>query len=556
MIRNSIIDKIIELDNLHWAWEKVKNFYNEDNFWCDELEISTFQATYEENLKNIRDKIKKGTYKLSPIKPIFFPKKESENRQMFWISLEDQLVWLAVMNVIGKYYDKEMPYWSYGNRLYINIFPDKETSTEEKIVWNYGAYLNTTKQTYRSFGQSWPRFRKDIYITSKVMTNTQEELDKQLSDEENEDIDTNNRLSEIHKVKYKTKEFWEIKHSNPDIYWCSLDLKKFYPNAKTSVILDNFNKYGNDINEKFNDFDNLLNLLKNLLNFTIDYDIGFNEETVDWAQIQLDNRPKFFKGIPTGLFAAGFLSNIVMLDIDKQLNTIVEEKSKTDEKIALFRFVDDYTILSTSMSSSLSLIEEVEKLLHNQFNNILKLNKDKTKPDGLAKFLNSKSFNTELLNIAMEDMKLDSNFPTPLMNHTLKKISMSNRLSFELLDSDEEKKYIQDIEHLLVTDISEEEIRKDTRLSFASSKLSSLVPKKKYDYTEIYNIKSDIKNIQQKIFELQEKWNEKRQPIPNDEQLSIDEKYEQIKVLEQKLNEAKNKLNDEIQKIGEKHHSF
>lgn len=548
MVKSSIIDKIIELDNLHWAWGKVKHFYNEDNFWCDELEISTFQATYEEKLKNIRDKIKKGTYKLNPIKPIFFPKKESENRQMFWISLEDQLVWLAVMNIIGKYYDKQMPYWSYGNRLYINMFPDKETSTEEKIVWNYGAYLNTTKQTYRSFSQSWPRFRKDIYITSKVMTKTQEELDKQLTDEEKEDIDTTNRLSEIHKVKYKTKEFWEIKDTNPDIYWCSLDLKKFYPNAKTTVILDNFNKYGNDIREKFNDFEILLKLLKNLLNFTIDYGIGFNEETVNWAQIQLENRPKFFKGIPTGLFAAGFLSNIVMLDIDKQLNEIVEEKSTTDEKIALFRFVDDYTILSTSMNPSLKLIEFVEVLLNQQFNNALKLNKDKTKPNGLAKFLNNSSFNAEDLKVAMEEMKLDSNFPTPLMNHTLKKISMSNKLSFELLDSDEEKKYLQDIEHLLVTDISEEEIREDTRLSFASSKLSGLVPKKKYDYTKIYNIQCKIKDIQQAIFIFQEKWHQKLSPIPNNEQLTIDEKSIQLEVLEQNLIVAKNKLNDEIQK--------
>lgn len=533
MIRNSIIDKIIELDNLHWAWEKVKHFYNEDNFWCDELEISTFQATYEEKLKSIRNRIKKGTYKLNPIKPIFFPKKEAENRQMFWIDLEDQLVWLAVMNVIGKYYDKQMPYWSYGNRLYINMFPDKETSTEEKIVWNYGAYLNTTKQTYRSFGQSWPRFRKDIYITSKVMTKTEEELDEQLTDEEKEDIDTTNRLSEIHKVKYKIKEFWEIKHTHPNIYWCSLDLKKFYPNAKTTVILDNFNKYGNDISEKFNDFEILLKLLKNLLNFTIDYEIGFNEETVDWVQIQLENRPKFFKGIPTGLFAAGFLSNIVMLDIDQQLNEIVEEKSTTDEKIALFRFVDDYTILSTSVASSLRLIKSIEELINNQFEGGLELNKDKTKPKELAILLSSEGCSRKLLKDAIGKMKLDSNFPTPLMNHTLKKISMSNKLSFELLDSDEEKKYIQDIEHLLVTDISEEEIREDTRLSFASSKLSILVPKKKYDYTEIYKVKCKIKDLNQSIF---------------DKKFTFEEKKGELDNLDSSLEEAKKNIQIEIQK--------
>ena len=43
MFKESIIEKIIELENLLWAWEKVKYYYNEDNFWCDELEIIDFQ---------------------------------------------------------------------------------------------------------------------------------------------------------------------------------------------------------------------------------------------------------------------------------------------------------------------------------------------------------------------------------------------------------------------------------------------------------------------------------------------------------------------------------
>jgi len=553
MFKYSIIDKIIELDNLHWAWEKVKHFYNEDNFWCDELEIALFQATYEERLKKIRNKIKNGTYKLNLLKPIFFPKKESENRQMFWVSLEDQLVWLAVMNVIGKYYDKQMPYWSYGNRLYINMFPNKETSTEEKIDWNYGAYLNTTKQTYRSFGQSWPRFRKDIYITSKVMTKTGQELLEQLTEEEQDDIKSNDKLSsEIHKVQYKTKEFWKKEVKNADIYWCSLDLKKFYPNAKSNVIINNFEKYGDEIKEKFNDVNSLLELLKNLLNFKIDFNNGMNIEDIKFEKILLDKSKKSFDGIPTGLFSAGFLSNIAMLNIDKKLNQLVENKSQTHKKIALFRFVDDYTILSTSFGTSMMAIKEIESLVTKEFNGALELNKEKTKPDNLAILLKSEECNRPIMKKTIKEMKLDSNFPTPLMNHTLKKMSMSNRLSFELLDSDEEKKYIQDIEHLLVTDISEEEIREDTRLSFASSKLSILVPKKKYDYTEMYNIRCSVKDTKQAIFNLQEKWLGEGKAIPEDLILTIEEKDKEVKILEQELSDSKNKLNKEIQKDRQK----
>jgi len=547
MVKHSVIDKIIELDNLHWAWEKVKHFYNEDNFWCDELEISLFQATYEERLKKIRKKIKRGTYTLSSLKPMFFPKKESENRQMFWVSLEDQLVWLAVMNVIGKYYDKQMPFWSYGNRLYINMFPDRETSTKEKIIWNYGAYLNTTKQTYRSFGQSWPRFRKDIYITSKIMSKNEEELNEQLTEEEKEDIELNCKLSSaIHKVEYKTKEFWKNQAKNTDIFWSSLDFSKFYPNAKSNVIIKNFDKYSDKIKENYDDFDDLLELLKQLLDFKVNFDNGMNIEDIEFEKIFLNKNKKSFDGIPTGLFSAGFLSNIAMMNIDKKLNEVIKEKSKTKKRVALFRFVDDYTILSTSFRASIKIIKEIENLVLDEFDSALKLNKGKTKPDNLALLLNSETCSRKLLVNAKNEMRLDANFPTPLMNHTLKKMSMSNRLPFELLDSDEEKKFIQDIEHLLVTDISEEEIRKDTRLSFASSKLSILVPRKKYDYTELYNVRTKIKDVQQAIFDIRERWEEISSPIPKEEQTTIDEKNNQLIGLEVMLRNTRTILNKEI----------
>lgn len=51
MLNNSILKSIIELENLHWAWEKAKDFYNDDNYWCDELEIIDFQVNYENYLK-------------------------------------------------------------------------------------------------------------------------------------------------------------------------------------------------------------------------------------------------------------------------------------------------------------------------------------------------------------------------------------------------------------------------------------------------------------------------------------------------------------------------
>lgn len=515
MLNKFIIKSIIELENLHWAWEKAKDFYNDDNYWCDGLEITKFQVNYEDELKNIQQEILKGTYKLSSLKPIFFPKTKGEgeelkNRQMFWVSIRDQVVWLAVMNVIGKYYDKQMPYWSYGNRLYINIYPNEKESTTDKIKWNYGLYRNTTKKTYRNFGQSWPRFRKDIYITSKIMTLSKNKYEEQFDDEEKENILVNTKLSDLHKVKYKTSDFWGEVYGE-DVYWSSLDLSKFYPNTPVKVILKNFALYGVELKKRFNDFDMLLKLLEILLSFKIDFDVKIDNP--DFQKIGLDSNETKFNGIPTGLFGAGFLANIAMMNIDKSLNEIVESNAKTSDKIAIFRYVDDFTILSQTSDALLNIIGVINNKLREEFEDKLSINFEKTKPDELKKYLVSEYIKSDTLveneyvdikNKAIRSMKLDANFPTVLMNHTLKKVSTSNRIAFDLLDSDEEKNFIQDLEHLLVTDISEDEIRKDTRLSFASSKLSILVPQKKYDYTNIYETHCEIKKIEQKIYENRE----------------------------------------------------
>ncbi len=500
MYNNPILKSIIKLENLHWAWEKAKDFYNDDNYWCDELEITNFQVHYEKNLKEIQREILENKYKLSPLKPIFFPKTKGENgelknRQMFWVSIKDQVVWLAVMNVIGKYYDKQMPFWSYGNRLYVNIYPNKKESKEEKIHWEYGPYRNTTKKTYRSFGQSWPRFRKDIYITSKMMVLQEDEYKEQFTEEENDDIKNNESLRELHRIKYKEKDYWGKKFGK-DVYWCSLDLSKFYPNTPTNKILENFKLFGTEIKERFDDFDGLLLLLENLLSFEIDYKIGTNKP--EFKKIGLSENEIKFNGIPTGLFGAGFLANIAMLGVDNSLNSIIKLNSKTKDKIAIFRYVDDFTILGQRFDAVLNIIDVINKTLNDEFKEKISLNFEKTKPDELQKYLLEKD-NIALYEQASISMKLDANFPTALMNHTLKKVSTSNRIAFDLLDSDEEKKFIQDLEHLLVTDISEDEIRKDTRLSFASSKLSILVPQKKYDYTNIYESHCKIKGKEQQI---------------------------------------------------------
>src|SRR5690606_25256383 len=80
-------------------------------------------------------------------------------------------------------------------------------------------------------------------------------------------------------------------------------------------------------------------LLRSMLRFTLDKS-DISPSVLKNVEPNFDE--KRVKGLPTGLFAAGFLANAAMLRVDK----IVDEKIKTDKNIAHFRFVDDHTIIA------------------------------------------------------------------------------------------------------------------------------------------------------------------------------------------------------------------
>ena len=361
---DKIIDEIVKLENLHWAWEKAKHFYQQEEYWYDKLELERFSANYESEIQKIVTDILNGSYRLTPIRPIFFPKSADGeeapcNRQMFYIAVRDQLVWLAVVNVIGKYYDQQMPYWSYGNRLYMSMFPKGKSSTG-KVIWGYGPYRNSTAHTYQSFQQSWPRFRRDVYLTSKIMSGQTDRL----KIEEKEDIQNDLAQRSLRKVQYKDTNFWNSLVRFEKIYWCNIDLSKFYPSLKISFIKKGFNAFDEFLRQT-QDYNKVVELLNALLAFNLNFD-GFPSDT-SFECIQLSTSDVNFDGIPTGLFVAGFLANIAMLPTDYSINKIVEKDAKTDRRIAHFRYVDDHTFIAVDESALLDWVDQYKTILDKEF---------------------------------------------------------------------------------------------------------------------------------------------------------------------------------------------
>lgn len=478
----NLIDKITNRENLYWAWEKTKFFYKPGDVWFDEIEIAGFEANLEQEFNSIIKDIRKGNYLLHKIKPIGFPKSPDNEgnlrtRQTFWVSVRDQVTWIAIINIIGPYLDEQMPFWSYGNRLYISVFYDKDDAGNKAI--RFGHYRNTSKHLLRKWNQSWPMFRKHIALTIKKMCNQPLDADEKELEETNRLI----RLKQLH-CGYLDDGFWNRKKST-DIFWASIDFEKFYPSAKIQTVRENIIEYlpQDQINEIF------LALIKSLTTFEIDSS-GWNSEDLK-KSLQIEST--VFENIPTGLFAAHFLANILLLKTDLFAHKAILERGN----IAHFRFVDDHIILCDNFEDLTEWIELYKEELDKHTTGA-KINYEKTEPSALKEFLvGSEDDNlfSKQKDEAIKSCKLDPEYPSPLMTQTLAKISKINETEFDLLDNDDKDRFIADIEHLLLAEFNEQEIRKDTRLSFAATILTRLVPKIIIDNSEIIKAETDLANL-------------------------------------------------------------
>ena len=134
----SLINKIANKENLMLAWRKIENLFVPGDVWYDPLKMAAFKYRLKNNIETISDSLLSGTYRPKPIIPVPFPKSKKDReeeipiRQSFIVDITDQLVWVAICNVIGVYLDTKMPAWSYGNRLYIRWWKDKDDRCTEE----------------------------------------------------------------------------------------------------------------------------------------------------------------------------------------------------------------------------------------------------------------------------------------------------------------------------------------------------------------------------------------------------------------------------------------
>lgn len=464
----SYIEAICNLENFKWAWNKVKRnlLTVEPNY--NEVELFAFELKLEDNLTTIIDAIKAKTYNTKQIHPIAVPKpfkdEKPQTRQLFAISLEDQLVWIAILNIIGPLIDNQMPFWSYGSRLYKSLFKIDDRWIEE-------FYQNSSGKIYRTWNQSWPLFRKHVGITAKLMGSVKPIFDE----EEHKAINDNEKSKNIN--TFLKRSYWSDKGTSDAIFWANLDLTKFFQSIEAETIEQNIESYLKNIH--IEGLDDVLSLIKKCLKFKVNVTDWINDlDVINLSNLEVKNDIIEYSGIPTGLIVGGFLANISMKNVDERINEYLRL-----EKLSIFRYVDDFTILSSNFDLLIKTVHKITEFVE-QGNPEVKLNTGKTKPIEFAELLheNNDIVKRDILEkIAINVCKIDPAYPKPLMTKTLNELSMISKTNFDLLDNNEQKRLINELIRFTVVDLPDEEIKKETLLSFSIQKLMNFVPKLSID---------------------------------------------------------------------------
>ncbi len=485
-------------ENLYWAWLKYRRHLQYGDFWFDEAEVARFEANLKHELEAISDQFKKLRYRNSAIRPLPHPKQpEAEGqqsvRQAFWVPIRDQVAWIAFVNVVGPWLDYKMPPWSYGNRLYRSVWIEEKN---DKPVVNIGWYRHTSGYLYRKFRQSWPLFRRHVFLTAKTMTGVlyPEELDEP----ERRVLEAEENFPDRHKLPYLKSGFWSRTRSSK-LYWASIDLEKFYPSLSLSCILKNLSSFTDHFS------DQIRILAEQLLHFPL-YLNDWDDEELN--PMGLSREQKKLSGIPTGLTIAGFLTNVGLLEVDYKVNEELNQfKAKYGRGVAHFRYVDDHVILSRRFEDLIKWIKRYEKIL-DECQTYVHFNYSKLKPKKLSEYLHpNKKENTnidDLQRVTKEKCELDPKYPSPLITKTLWLVSNLARKEFDLLDSTERNHFLNELEHLLLADFPDEEIRKDTRISFAATMLSRLAPRQiEGSFAKLCQVERDLSETELQFEKLQ-----------------------------------------------------
>jgi len=114
MYQRSIIDKVLDSDNLYRAYEQVKTKGGASGI--DGMEVTELFTHFSENSVEIINQIRTRTYKPQPVLRVEIPKDNGGVRQLGIPTVTDRVIQQAIAQTLTPMFDKQFSEYSYGFR--------------------------------------------------------------------------------------------------------------------------------------------------------------------------------------------------------------------------------------------------------------------------------------------------------------------------------------------------------------------------------------------------------------------------------------------------------
>lgn len=283
---------------------------------------------------------------------------------------------------------------------------------------------------------------------------------------------------------YFASEALPEKSPDEEIYLVELDLRKFFDLVNRQKLFEKIGSIAKNqaVNKPFKH-----DLTKNLLNHFIDWKWSNSTHTLYnlCAPDNSDKVPEPPKGLPQGLVASGFLSNVYMLDFDAYMSELIGKKipaSDSEHNLILIdycRYVDDMRLViigpSREKVTGKNLILEIKNALNahlkTEFDKLeLAINEEKTK----IEIYRGKSRG---ISVTLEDIQIRGSGP---VSHEDTGELISQLDSLLMLSSNSTKALDQNganckINTLALIEKDVFDVRDDTIKRFAANKLSRML---------------------------------------------------------------------------------
>lgn len=209
----------------------------------------------------------------------------------------------------------------------------------------------------------------------------------------------------------------------------------------------------------------------------------------------------------------------------------------------LIDWIHEYWLLLQKRELKINF-EKIQPILPKPYSSIfvkiIEQGKDGINNEEIRKIIEENDFQSvnDVLSRIGEICSIDPIYPSPLMTLTLQKVSQISHLSLNLLSKNENELVFHDLKTLITADLPDAEIKKETRISFASTMLSRMLLSNTLDLDRI----RDLREAYIKSCETEKQSIKRELEFLEFRDLSNDEKDIQITELREALDSIDNCL--------------